>query len=316
MLDLKQDEFRIKEDGKPQTIESFSIVKIDALAQQFDGPRRARFAIDLRRSSARRSVRTSACSSSCSTTTTCGAATTCRCASRSSTSSRISSRPADMVAIMYPLTPVTGLTFTRNRASLVSAIEHFQGRTFDYSRATSSRRSTRYYPAQTVEMVRNQVVMTALKGAAISLGGLREGRKSIIFVSEGFTDHPAAAAERSGRLDAGRRATRREARDGSEQRSRGVDRATVDMISDLSLIFTEMNRNNTSIYAVDPRGPGRRSSTTSTRASGSQVDRKHLELALDTLRALADNTDGRAIVNRNDSARACSRSSATPAATT
>ena len=29
--------------------------------------------------------------------------------------------------------------------------------------------------------------MGALKGAAVKLGGLREGRKSIIFVSEGFT---------------------------------------------------------------------------------------------------------------------------------
>ena len=31
-----------------------------------------------------------------------------------------------------PLTPVTGLTFTRNRKALVSAIENFQGRRFDY----------------------------------------------------------------------------------------------------------------------------------------------------------------------------------------
>jgi hypothetical protein len=53
-----------------------------------------------------------------------------------------------------------------------------------------------YYPASTVEQIRNQVVMSALKGAAIRLGGLREGRKSIIFVSEA-SDHPAAAVERS-----------------------------------------------------------------------------------------------------------------------
>ena len=48
------------------------------------------------------------------------------------------------------------------------------------------------------------------------------------------------------------------------------------------------------------RGPGRRSNTTSTRAVGLQTDRKHLRDALDTLRVLADNTDGRAIINRND----------------
>ena len=95
--------------------------------------------------------------------------------------------PADMVAIMYPLTPVTGLTFTRNRASLVSAIEHFQGRRFDYKPMNEFEERYANYPAATVEQVRNQVVMTALKGAAIRLGGMREGRKSIIFVSEGFT---------------------------------------------------------------------------------------------------------------------------------
>ena len=37
LLDLKQDEFRIKEDGKPQAIESFSVVKIDPAAQ-IDAP--------------------------------------------------------------------------------------------------------------------------------------------------------------------------------------------------------------------------------------------------------------------------------------
>ena len=88
---------------------------------------------------------------------------------------------------MYPLTPMTGLTFTRNRKALVSAIENFQGRRFDYQPRNEYEEKYAYYPAQTVEMIRNQVVMTALKGAAIRLGGLREGRKSIIFVSEGFT---------------------------------------------------------------------------------------------------------------------------------
>ena len=67
----------------------------------------------------------------------------------------------------------------------------------------------------------------------------------------------------------------------------------------MSLIFTEMNRNNTSIYAVDPRGLAPFEYDIN-QGVGLQVDRKHLEMGLDTLRALAENTDGRAIVNRND----------------
>jgi hypothetical protein len=71
------------------------------------------------------------------------------------------------------------------------------------------------------------------------------------------------------------------------------------MISDMSLIFTEMNRNNTSIYAVDPRGLAPFEYDIN-QGIGLQADRKHLEMGLDTLRALAENTDGKAIVNRND----------------
>ncbi len=149
-------------------------------------------------------------------------------------------------------------------------------------------------------MIRNQVVMTALKGAAIRLGGLREGRKSIIFVSEGFTTILPPQLNDPGRRACRGSATRRGARPAAEQRSRRSGPRTVDMVSDLSLIFTEMNRNNTSIYAVDPRGPGRRSSTTSIRASACRPTASISKWALDTLRALADNTDGRAIVNRND----------------
>ena len=71
------------------------------------------------------------------------------------------------------------------------------------------------------------------------------------------------------------------------------------MVSDLSLIFTEMNRNNTSIYAVDPKGLAPFEYDIN-QGVGLQIDRKYLEMGLDTLRALADNTDGRAIINRND----------------
>ena len=54
-------------------------------------------------------------------------------------------------------------------------------------------------------------------------------------------------------------------------------------------------RSTPSIRAASPC-----SSTTSTKASACTQDRDDLNATLDTLRVLADNTDGRAIVNRND----------------
>jgi VWFA-related protein len=300
VLDLKQEEFKIKEDGKPQAIESFAIVKIDPLEQQLDGPpaREIRSIFDEQREAQRPDVRLFIIMLDDYHV---------RRGNDMSVRKPLidfienSLAPADMVAIMYPLTPITGLTFTRNRSSLISAVEHFQGRRFDYTPRNEFEERYANYPAATVEQVRNQVVMTALKGAAIRLGGLREGRKSIIFVSEGFTtilppqlNDPVASMPGIGNS----------ARGTSVQNSdRAEWSASVDMVSDLSLIFTEMNRNNTSIYALDPRGLAPFEYDINQGVGSLQVDRKHLEASLDTLRALAENTDGRAIVNTNDLAK-------------
>jgi VWFA-related protein len=296
VLDLKQDEFRIKEDGRPQSIDSFSVVKIDPIAQQIDGPppSEIRSLYEEAREAQRPDVRLFIILLD-DYHVRRGNDMVVRKPLIDFIENQLA--PLDMVAIMYPLTPVTGLTFTRNRSSLISAIEHFQGRRFDYQPRNEFEEQYHYYPAATVEQVRNEVVMTALKGAAIRLGGMREGRKSIIFVSEGFTtilppqlNDPSASMPGIGNPSRGT----------SVQNSdRSEWTAQVNMISDMSLIFTEMNRNNTSIYAVDPRGLAPFEYDIN-QGIGLQVDRKHLDLGLDTLRALAENTDGRAIVNRND----------------
>ena len=75
--------------------------------------------------------------------------------------------------------------------------------------------------------------------------------------------------------------------------------ATADLNSDMSRVFAEANRNNTSIYAVDPRGLAVFEYGIN-EAIGLQQDATGLRMSLDTLHALANNTDGRAIVNRND----------------
>ena len=56
-----------------------------------------------------------------------------------------------------------------------------------------------YYPAETVEQIRNQVSLSALEGLIIHMGSLKEGRKALILVSEGYSDIAAAAAARPDR---------------------------------------------------------------------------------------------------------------------
>ena len=67
-------------------------------------------------------------------------------------------------------------------------------------------------------------------------------------------------------------------------------------MTDLREVFDIANRQNTSIYAVDPRGLAAFEYDIN-EGVGSKVDRRGLESSMDSLRVLADNTDGRAIVN-------------------
>jgi VWFA-related protein len=163
-------------------------------------------------------------------------------------------RPNDLLSIVYPLTPVTTLTFTRDHDSVIQAIRTFEGRKGEYApRNAAEEQHWRNLPA--IERIRSDVVVDALSALSVRLGSLREGRKSIVLVSDGFG--------------------------ASYQRLRDVHR--------------DANRNNVSIYPFDPCGltaPGGFSGNGRPDCSPSRFRR-------DTLQLLAEETDGRAIVNRN-----------------
>ncbi len=79
-----------------------------------------------------------------------------------------------------------------------------------------------------------------------------------------------------------------------------------DLLGDLRRVYELANRYNTTIYAVDPRGltPFETDLSTAGQAAVSlTTDAKLLDNTMDTLRVLAENTDGRAIVNQNDLAK-------------
>jgi VWFA-related protein len=296
VLDLTPEEFAVSEDGKPQKIEQFDVVKIDSTEQAILGQNsEIRTRQDEEREAARPEVRLFVF-----LLDDYHVRRGNDMAVRKPLIDFIENQlaPADMVAIMYPLTPVDDILFTRNRSRLVSAINAFEGRKFNYTPRNHFEEQYAYYPAQTVEKIRNQISMDALQAAAIRMGGLREGRKSIIWVSEGLTtslppqlNDPVAAMKGFGNPNRGNpTATVDERTDWMRQ---------TDMLSDLRVVFDTVNRQNTSIYAVDPRGLAAFEYGIN-EGVGLQQDAAGLRASLDTLHTIANNTDGRAIVNRND----------------
>ena len=303
VIDLRKDEFEVFEDGKPQPIEEFRLVKIDSTAKPGDPvPRRIRSRDDEQAEASREDVRVFAILLDDYHT-------------RKLTSMSIREpltkflqtqlAPTDLVAIMYPLTPVSDLLFTNDHASIVSAVQRFEGRKFDYIPRNRFEEQYARIPPQEVERIRNDVVMDALSSVAVRMGSMRQGRKSIIFVSEGFTIMLPPQMQRLNAqdpIDPRIAVAGAAVQDSPQQQSAEFfNQAMLD--SRLREVYRDVNRNNVSIYSLDPRGltafeydidavPGGASISF-------QTDRRALQMTQDTLKALSEETDGRAIVNRN-----------------
>jgi VWFA-related protein len=296
VMDLKPEEFTVSEDGKPQKVETFTVVKIDPL-DQTEGPNNGeiRNTADEEREAARPDVRLFVIFLD-DYHVKRGNDMAVRKPLIDFIQNQLA--PADMVAIMYPLTPVSDISFTRSRSALVSAIEHFEGRKYNYQPRNQFEEQYAYYPSATVERIRNQVSMSALKAAAIRMGGLREGRKSIIYVSEGFTTAlPPQLQDANAQYPGMRNPNRNNPSAVNDDRYNMQQQA--DMFSDMRDVFDAVNRQNTSIYAVDPRGLTPFEYDIN-QGVGLTTDANDLKASIDTLHTLANSTDGRAIVNRND----------------
>lgn len=93
-------------------------------------------------------------------------------------------QPTDLVVLMDPLTTLDGLTFTRDKWLLRDRIKKFKGRRGELVPVRSAVEEMQLTSRNPFEM-RATVTLTALEALVTHLGGLREGRKSVIFVSQG-----------------------------------------------------------------------------------------------------------------------------------
>jgi VWFA-related protein len=298
IVDLKPTDFEVFEDGKPQTIEAFRFVKADGAAPA-ETPRPIRTRADEEQAAANEDARIFLfflddyhvrLSNSLSV--------------RKQLVEFMQNNigPGDLIGIMYPLTPLEAVTLTRDHQAIIRTLERFEGRKFDYQPRNAIEQRYALHPAEVVERIRRQVALTALEGLAVKLGALRDGRKAVIVVSEGYTAalppqlrDPVASMPEKG--NPARRHSVIEEDNVSEDRTEMS--AELDMQAEMQQVFSAANRNNTALYTVDPRGLA---------AGEFDIDENvgpirsnaSLRQTLDTLRVLADQTDGRAIVNRND----------------
>jgi len=90
--------------------------------------------------------------------------------------------PRDLVAIMYPLTLTTSLSFSRDHVAQAKEIEKFEGRQGDYFQPKNQIEENMLRDGQP-EKHRREAVWTALRGLCTFLGTLRESRKSVLYVS-------------------------------------------------------------------------------------------------------------------------------------
>ncbi|MCX6545243.1 MAG: VWA domain-containing protein [Acidobacteria bacterium] len=92
--------------------------------------------------------------------------------------------PTDLVAMMDPLTPLDALRFTRVKQELLDVVAKFEGRQGEYYPVRSLLEEAQLR-SENPRRMRAQVTFSALAGLCVKLGGLREGRKTVIFVSQG-----------------------------------------------------------------------------------------------------------------------------------
>jgi VWFA-related protein len=305
VADLTPEDFEVLEDGQPQAIETFKLIRVDGNPAPGEAAPRDINSTFAEESEARRDdvrlfviffddyhVRL-------------GASLAVKDDLVRFVETQIG--PLDMVAMMYPLDPLRAVSFTRNKKAIIQQILSWQGRKYQYIPPRNVfEEQYANYPVQMVERIRNQVSLSALRGLMTRLGGMREGRKTVIVVSEGYTDYVPPQL-RAGNAQSGIRGRGTTAMTGdasvdpmgamAEDRQRFFGDMDIRML--MRDVTTDANRNNVSLYMLDPRGLAGFEFDIN-EGVGLQMDASSLRSTQDSLRVMADETDGRAIINRND----------------
>ena len=295
--DLEASDFEVYEDGELQTVEAFQLVEISAVpAPDAEPPRRVVNRYDEEREARRTDTRVFVIFFDDYHVRWENGV---RAGRTIAEFLRTNLYPTDLVGIMYPLTPLEDVRLTRNHAAIIEAAENFFGRKYDYEVRNMFEQRYGHYPTEIVERIRNDISLSALEGLMIHMGALREGRKNVLLVSEGFTNYvpPELRSANAEMFDGPLTGS---ATGGGRFEETAQFFTDSNMFFDLRDVFSTANRFNTTIYALDPRGLAISEYDVSQRSVNRGADTRTLRATRDTLYVLASETDGRMITNTND----------------
>lgn len=229
----------------------------------------------------------------------------------------------DMVAVMTPEMSPSQMTFGR-KATVISNIMQSDwawargGRTerrdqkdalYDACYAAAGNANTTANEMKARR--REKLTLDALDGLVTDLRSFRDERKAILTVSDGwvlFRPNENLAASQKQRDQNGlvERLLRRPAKEKSEETGGSkevnyveceADRVALAALDDsqrLRLLTEDANRSNISFYSIDPKGI-----VPDTAGSSAKGDNSNAASRQDSLRFIADNTDGVLIANAN-----------------
>jgi VWFA-related protein len=253
VTDLTAADFEIREEGKPQTVEAFRLIRIDADRER-PMPTRdilstTEHAVEVAREDNRLLV---IFLDDYHTRLQNGWVIREKLAQFV-----LGLQPYDLVALTMPLRPASALTFSRNHEVTASQIMAFKGRKFNYLPEHPIEAQYQNEHPAVQERMRNRWTIASLRALCEYMGSLRNGRKTILYVSEGMTNTFPQGVQTVGapRIDPyAPLGTFGAPQAGTAQNSAQL-LESMEIVMDLSSrVFNVAARTNTAIYTIDPRG--------------------------------------------------------------
>jgi VWFA-related protein len=238
----------------------------------------------------------------------------------------------DLIGVMTPDMSARNITLSRRRTTIEGMLRGIWGERQRLNTTDPRERELELcYPdvpgktdgiaQELIDRRRERMTLDAIQDLIIYLEGIREDRKFVILLSEGWRlprrdDRLTRMVNGVPGIEGLRAGPEGRPTNQPNMGSQGFDScerermrlASEDLETDFRTLLQRANRANVSFYTVDPRGLAVFDEDLSLRrATNITADRARLDNRQNSLRELAENTDGVAVVNNNNLEAAMTR---------